>query len=316
MMPTAQMPRRDVTGARIGAWFIDIILLGALSLGIIFGMGGFETNSFSSRERARAYCEQWEDDNLGGCSIDRVSDFDSDRFGSWTTTQVRIIPNLLVAAINLLAYPLIQGLTGATPGKALVGLRVVQRDGRICGVWRSFLRHILWVADSIICGVPVVGGAVMLSTQHKQRVGDLAAGTFVVHRSEVGTPIQDQVWGQVAPPMAPGPYGTSGHPGFQPGSGAHGWAPPPVPSPQSGPGAPAGWGQGPATPSAPTSPSSAGSFGPPSTPTSPPSADLGGTGADDGPQWDAARDTYIQYDPALGAWMQWNDTSKAWERIE
>lgn len=312
MMPTAQMPRRDVTGARIGAWFIDVILLGALALAIMFGMGGFDSHTgYTSRANAEARCERFEDENFGSCSVSWESDRDSRRFGSWTTTEIRFLPNILLILINLVAYPLMQGLTGATPGKALVGLRVVKRNGQICGVGRSFLRHILWIADAIICGLPVVGGAVMLSTQQKQRVGDLAASTFVVHRSEVGTPIQEQMWGAVAPPMTPGPYGTSGHPGFQPGSGTHGWAPPPVPPAQPAPGAPTGWGQSPGAPAAP------GSFAPPSTPTAPtPGApsDTDGPGAGDGPTWDAARDTYIQYDPTLGAWMQWNATTNTWER--
>lgn len=306
MMPMGQAPRRDVTGARIGAWVIDVIILGALGLLIVGGMRGMETNTFSSGQRARAYCESWEAENFGSCSTSRESDLGSRDFGSWTTTQIRWTPMLLAGSLNLILYPLMQGLTGATPGKALVGLRVVRRDGQTCGVGRSFLRHVLWVADGVICGLPVVGGAVMLSTQNKQRVGDLAAGTFVVHRTEVGTPIRDQVWMTTAPPMAPGPYGTSGHPGFQPGVGAHGWSPPPVPPAPGG----QAWGQGPAAPG----PSG---FGPPSAPGS-----SGGPGSppsfapvpDDGPTWDAARGTYIQYDHSLGAWMQWNDAAKAWER--
>lgn len=290
MMPTGQTPRRDVTGARIGAWFIDVLILGVVSIVLIVGMGGIETNTFSSSQRAADYCEQWEDQNFGSCSVDRDTDTDSRTFLRHTTTQVKWVPMFLVFGLNLILYPLVQGLTGATPGKALVGLRVVRRDGQVCGVGRSFLRHVLWVADSIICGLPVVGGAVMLSTQQKQRVGDLAASTFVVHRTEVGSPVPEPMWMPTAPPMAPGPYGVSGHPGYHPGSGASGWAPPPVPPAQSGPGATPGWGQAPGpAPSAP--------------------------GPSEGPTWDAARGTYVQYDPAVGSWMQWNDTTKAWEPI-
>ena len=35
----------------------------------------------------------------------------------------------------------------------------------------------------------------------------------------------------------------------------------------------------------------------------------------DEPQWDAARDTYIQWDPELEAWMEWDDRNRRWVPI-
>lgn len=36
----------------------------------------------------------------------------------------------------------------------------------------------------------------------------------------------------------------------------------------------------------------------------------------DGPSWDNARNTYIQYDREVGAWVQWDDIAKAWRPID
>jgi hypothetical protein len=34
-----------------------------------------------------------------------------------------------------------------------------------------------------------------------------------------------------------------------------------------------------------------------------------------GPQWDAARNTYIQWDPAQSAWLQWDEGTRTWSPI-
>lgn len=46
----------------------------------------------------------------------------------------------------------------------------------------------------------------------------------------------------------------------------------------------------------------------------PPSA--GAQPAGDGPTWDPARNTYIQYDRSRSAWVQWDDRAKEWKPID
>lgn len=68
---------------------------------------------------------------------------------------------------------------GATPGKRLLGLRVIQESGVRCTPERLVLRNFLRVVD----GLPLLyalGGLVSLLTRRGQRIGDLAAGTLVV----------------------------------------------------------------------------------------------------------------------------------------
>jgi uncharacterized RDD family membrane protein YckC len=68
---------------------------------------------------------------------------------------------------------------GASPGKRVLRLRVIQAAGVRCAPERIVLRNFLRVVDSLPL-LYVVGGLAALLTRHGQRVGDLAAGTLVV----------------------------------------------------------------------------------------------------------------------------------------
>ena len=156
---------------------------------------------------------------------------------------------------TILLLVVIQGLTGWTVGKLVMGIRTVQEDGRPPGLVKAFVRWILWIVDGFPYVLPLLGFIVGLTTQGHRRVGDMAAKTFVVRRSAAGAPIL--VPGITTPDTGALPYTSS-----QPWGGA-----------------------APATPSA------------------------------DGPQWDAARNTYIQWDPAQGKWLQWDEAARVWSAI-
>ena len=99
---------------------------------------------------------------------------------------------------SLLIFVVLQGLTGWTPGKLITGIRTVKADGSIVGIPKAFVRWILLIVDGQPCGLPLVGFITGLTTQGHQRVGDMAAKTFVVTRAAVGSPIA--VPGLTAPP--------------------------------------------------------------------------------------------------------------------
>jgi uncharacterized RDD family membrane protein YckC len=91
-----------------------------------------------------------------------------------------IILFLVVFALSyVLVFVVVQGRTGASPGKALLGVRVVDRRGARPGVGRSAIRAVAWVIDGISLLVPVALWAAWFTPGHR-RVGDLLAGTFVV----------------------------------------------------------------------------------------------------------------------------------------
>src|SRR5689334_17240880 len=86
----------------------------------------------------------------------------------------------LISLGNLVA---LQGATGGSIGKQITGLRVVDAHGNIANVGRMIVRWILLVVDSfcVVLGMIVAG-----ATKPHRRVGDFAAGTYVVGRNDVG----------------------------------------------------------------------------------------------------------------------------------
>jgi len=69
---------------------------------------------------------------------------------------------------------------GQTPGKRLMGLRVVQENGTPVGWSASVLRNFLLVADFLPL-LYLAGLVSMIADASFRRLGDLAAGTLVVH---------------------------------------------------------------------------------------------------------------------------------------
>ncbi len=81
------------------------------------------------------------------------------------------------------------GKWGATPGKRIVGLRVVQTSGSPISFGQAVLRNFLRYADGMpfigfgFAGLPTFGFALatIVATRRFQRLGDLAARTVVVY---------------------------------------------------------------------------------------------------------------------------------------
>jgi uncharacterized RDD family membrane protein YckC len=72
----------------------------------------------------------------------------------------------------------------ATPGKRVVGLRVVYVDGSPAR-WRALvLRNLLRPLDALPFDY-LLGGILVLATGHHQRLGDMAGGTIVASATEL-----------------------------------------------------------------------------------------------------------------------------------
>ena len=93
---------------------------------------------------------------------------------------------ILVMFMLWVLYPIVFEAMwqGATPGKRLCNLAVVNADGTPIGWPASFLRNVLRFADMLPVGY-AVGLASMLLDSQFRRLGDLAAGTVVIHRDSV-----------------------------------------------------------------------------------------------------------------------------------
>jgi uncharacterized RDD family membrane protein YckC len=96
-----------------------------------------------------------------------------------------------VALVGLVIFVFIvpQSTLGCSPGKALLGVRVVRPDGSSPGLLRSFLRVAAWGIDGLAIGLPVGLWLVIVTNGHR-RVGDFIAGTYVVRSTATGHPVQ------------------------------------------------------------------------------------------------------------------------------
>lgn len=79
-----------------------------------------------------------------------------------------------------------RGRTGRSPGMDALRLRVVDAAGRPPGVGPAAVRSMAGIADYLPCCLPIVGVVTMASSPFHQRVGDLAAHTYVVPAPRVG----------------------------------------------------------------------------------------------------------------------------------
>lgn len=83
-------------------------------------------------------------------------------------------------------------MQGQTPGKRLLGIRVIDQQGVAVSFFQAALRNVLRVAD----GLPLpfvaygLGFAVAACNREQRRLGDLAAGTLVVEVERRAAPIQ------------------------------------------------------------------------------------------------------------------------------
>jgi len=76
---------------------------------------------------------------------------------------------------------------GQTPGKRMVKIRVIQQTGRSVGLFESIARNLLRVIDALP-SFYLAGAITIVATDRQQRLGDLVAGTLVVHEAKVESP--------------------------------------------------------------------------------------------------------------------------------
>ncbi|HEX6750120.1 MAG TPA: RDD family protein [Longimicrobium sp.] len=89
--------------------------------------------------------------------------------------------------LQLLYFPLLEGLRGVTLGKWLAGTRVVGPRGTPPGVLRACVRTLLRPVEVNPClfgGAPA--GLFAFLSRHHQRIGDSLAGTYVLLTKDAG----------------------------------------------------------------------------------------------------------------------------------
>ena len=92
---------------------------------------------------------------------------------------------------------------GQTPGKRLVRIRVIGDSGRPITVYEAVARNLLRLVDQMP-GLYVVGIISVFLTARNKRLGDIVAGTVVVHEKAMQEAQPDFVAGTGASAASPG----------------------------------------------------------------------------------------------------------------
>jgi uncharacterized RDD family membrane protein YckC len=191
-----------VVGRRIGAYLIDYLV--PLVLAVVAGFALFFSSAVRVTNAGASFCERYNFNSStisdavyrevgtgGGCL--QVGD-DEALVASSDDTGRAVLAGLAVFGLAWVNLFILQGITGASAAKHLLGLRVVRGDGSRVGFGWNALRTVLLFVDSFCFGI--VGLITVNTTKRHQRVGDLASGTYVVRKEYVGTPVA------VVPPVA------------------------------------------------------------------------------------------------------------------
>lgn len=71
----------------------------------------------------------------------------------------------------------LDGVTGQTPGKAIMGTRVVNTQGELIGSGSGMVRKIAHIVDSLVCGL---GWLLPIVDSQRQTIADKIMTTYVV----------------------------------------------------------------------------------------------------------------------------------------
>lgn len=183
-----------VTGSRIGAYLVDVVVGSIVAFVVLLAVGPNHWTTFDARGLGPAACSDLQGDPPPGqydgepteiCVQvgDTIYLLDGDQAADLQRTST-----LLGLGFGLFNWVLLPAITGASLGKLLFGLRVVTADGQRAGIGRQLVRYLVLIVDSFCCGI--VGLIAIRSSRGHRRLGDMAAGTFVIHRSWEGRVLQ------------------------------------------------------------------------------------------------------------------------------
>jgi uncharacterized RDD family membrane protein YckC len=90
--------------------------------------------------------------------------------------------------LMVLVFVVIPRITGASPGKSVMKIRVVRPDGSRPNWKHGLVRAVCWGVDAFALILPVALWVAWLTPRHR-RIGDYLAGTYVVRLEDVGRPV-------------------------------------------------------------------------------------------------------------------------------
>jgi uncharacterized RDD family membrane protein YckC len=95
---------------------------------------------------------------------------------TFRSTTLSLLLNVVgIAYFVYMGY--LDGLTGQTPGKAIMGIRLVNQQGDLIGSGAGIGRKFAHIVDSIVCGL---GYLLPIVDSKRQTIADKIMTTFVV----------------------------------------------------------------------------------------------------------------------------------------
>ena len=117
----------------------------------------------------------------GGLTLLRSLVTTVDANTGWGASWASALLLFIIFLITWGYYIFFEGLRqGSTPGKKLVGIRVIRQDGLPIGLREAALRNLVRAADMLPPPCYILGGLVMHFDPQGRRLGDMVAGTYVV----------------------------------------------------------------------------------------------------------------------------------------
>ncbi len=116
-----------------------------------------------------------------------------DAFAYWSENWVIAFVLILIFLAVWGYFALFEAFwNGKTPGKRVAKIRVIHRSGRAISFLESLARNLVRYID-YLPGFYAVGVVAIFLSKQNQRLGDMVAGTLVVHDRELDTPH----WGEM-----------------------------------------------------------------------------------------------------------------------
>lgn len=128
----------------------------------------------------------------GGCVSGGVT-INGDCRGFTQGSSGRPVWILIQFVAAVVIWVILPGLKSTSPGHAMMGLRIVGRDGGAPGIGRAIARWLMFIVDNFPYIIPGLVGfiAALTDSQQHRRLGDRVAGTLVVDKNAAGVPVTD-----------------------------------------------------------------------------------------------------------------------------
>lgn len=133
-------------------------------------------------------------------------------FAGWLGLRSARVATLGIALISLVSFAFIWGYfvffeglrEGQTPGKKVLGIRVIRDGGFSISLSAAAIRNLVRIVDIQPVPASLIGVGMMLLHPETKRLGDLAAGTLVVReRTMARLPEEEDAGGGNVPAGAP-----------------------------------------------------------------------------------------------------------------